>query len=58
MAEFFEMPQATPTMEFGTLGEWKVAEGTKLSPQDVIVTRSQPAFQSRSSVRRETTSPP
>jgi pyruvate dehydrogenase E2 component (dihydrolipoamide acetyltransferase) len=36
MAEFFEMPQATPTMEFGTLGEWKVAEGTKLSPQDVI----------------------
>lgn len=36
MAEFFEMPQATPTMEFGTLGEWKVTEGTQLSPQDVI----------------------
>lgn len=36
MAEFFEMPQATPTMEFGTLGEWKKSEGDKLSPQDVI----------------------
>ncbi len=36
MAEFFEMPQATPTMEFGTLAEWKKSEGDKLSPQDVI----------------------
>lgn len=36
MAEFFEMPQATPTMEFGTLAEWKKSEGDQLSPQDVI----------------------
>lgn len=36
MAEFLEMPQATPTMEVGTLAEWKVTEGTALNPQDVI----------------------
>lgn len=36
MAEFFEMPQASPTMEAGRIIAWRVAEGTKLSPQDVI----------------------
>ena len=36
MAEFFEMPQASPTMEFGTVLSWKKAEGDSLSPQDVL----------------------
>lgn len=36
MAEFFEMPQASPTMEAGRILEWKVEEGAKLAPQDVI----------------------
>ena len=36
MARFYEMPQASPTMEFGVLLSWKVAEGAKLAPQDVI----------------------
>ena len=36
MAEFFEMPQASPTMEAGRIIAWRVAEGDKLSPQDVI----------------------
>ena len=36
MAEFFEMPQASPTMEAGRIIAWRVEEGTKLSPQDVI----------------------
>ncbi|MEC8424792.1 MAG: biotin/lipoyl-containing protein, partial [Myxococcota bacterium] len=36
MAEFFEMPQASPTMEAGRIIAWRVEEGAKLSPQDVI----------------------
>ena len=36
MAEFFLMPQASPTMESGRLLEWRVSEGDKLNPQDVI----------------------
>ena len=36
MAEFFEMPQASPTMEVGTVLAWKKAEGDTLSPQDVL----------------------
>jgi pyruvate dehydrogenase E2 component (dihydrolipoamide acetyltransferase) len=36
VAEFFEMPQASPTMEAGRIIAWRVAEGDKLSPQDVI----------------------
>ena len=36
MAEFFEMPQASPTMETGTLLAWKKAEGDSLAPQDVL----------------------
>ena len=36
MAEFFEMPQASPTMEFGTVLTWKKAEGDALAPQDVL----------------------
>lgn len=36
MAEFFVMPQASPTMEAGTLLSWKKAEGSALVPQDVI----------------------
>lgn len=36
MAEFFVMPQASPTMEKGTLLAWKKAEGAVLGPQDVI----------------------
>ena len=36
MAEFFEMPQASPTMEAGRILSWKKAEGDSLAPQDVI----------------------
>ncbi len=36
MAQFHEMPQASPTMEVGTLVAWRKAEGDALSPQDVI----------------------
>jgi pyruvate dehydrogenase E2 component (dihydrolipoamide acetyltransferase) len=36
MAEFFLMPQASPTMEFGVLLKWRKAEGDRLAPQDVI----------------------
>ena len=36
MAEFFEMPQASPTMEAGRILSWKKAEGDALAPQDVI----------------------
>ena len=36
MAEFFVMPQASPTMEAGTLLAWKKPEGAALAPQDVI----------------------
>ncbi len=36
MAEFFEMPQASPTMEAGTILAWRKAEGDALAPQDVI----------------------
>ncbi len=36
MAEFFEMPQASPTMEVGTVLSWKKAEGDSLAPQDVL----------------------
>ena len=36
MAEFFLMPQASPTMEIGRLITWNVSEGDKLDPQDVI----------------------
>ena len=36
MAEFFEMPQASPTMEVGTVLSWKKAEGDALAPQDVL----------------------
>lgn len=36
MAEIFVMPQASPTMEVGTLLEWKKSEGDSLAPQDVL----------------------
>jgi len=36
MAQFFEMPQASPTMEAGTILSWKKKEGEALKPQDVI----------------------
>ena len=36
MAEFFEMPQASPTMEKGTVLCWKKGEGDTLEPQDVL----------------------
>ncbi len=36
MAEIFEMPQASPTMEKGTILAWHKSEGDALSPQDVI----------------------
>jgi len=36
MAEFFKMPQASPTMEVGRLLEWKVREGDELQPQGVL----------------------
>lgn len=36
MAELFKMPQATPTMEVGTISKWRKAEGEALKPQDVV----------------------
>ena len=36
MAEFFLMPQASPTMESGRVLSWLVKEGDKLNPQDVL----------------------
>ena len=36
MAEFFKMPQASPTMESGTLNVWRKAEGDALASQDVV----------------------
>ena len=36
MAQFFEMPQASPTMEVGTILSWRKAEGDALEPQDVL----------------------
>ena len=36
MAQFFEMPQASPTMEKGVLLSWLKSEGDTLSPQDAI----------------------
>ncbi len=36
MAQFFEMPQASPTMEKGLLLSWLKAEGDTLAPQDAI----------------------
>jgi pyruvate dehydrogenase E2 component (dihydrolipoamide acetyltransferase) len=36
MAEIFVMPQASPTMEVGTILAWRKAEGDSLQPQDVI----------------------
>ncbi len=36
MPSFFEMPQASPTMEKGRIVAWRKAEGDALVPQDVI----------------------
>jgi pyruvate dehydrogenase E2 component (dihydrolipoamide acetyltransferase) len=36
MAEFFVMPQATPTMEAGTIASWNKAEGDSLAVGDVL----------------------
>lgn len=36
MAEFYEMPAVSPTMEMGTLVEWKVKEGERFAPQTVM----------------------
>lgn len=36
MAEIFVMPQASPTMEVGTILSWMKAEGDSLQPQDAI----------------------
>ncbi|TNE91263.1 MAG: dihydrolipoamide succinyltransferase, partial [Deltaproteobacteria bacterium] len=36
MAEFYEMPAISPTMEMGTLVEWRVKEGESVSPQTVL----------------------
>lgn len=36
MAEFFLMPQASPTMEGGRVLSWLVGEGDKLNPQDAL----------------------
>lgn len=36
MAEFYEMPAVSPTMEMGTLVEWKVKEGESFAPQTVM----------------------
>jgi pyruvate dehydrogenase E2 component (dihydrolipoamide acetyltransferase) len=36
VAEFYEMPAISPTMEMGTLVEWRVAEGDSFAPQTVL----------------------
>ncbi|MCO4743860.1 MAG: 2-oxo acid dehydrogenase subunit E2 [Proteobacteria bacterium] len=36
MAEFYEMPAISPTMEMGTLVEWRVKEGEAFTPQTVL----------------------
>jgi pyruvate dehydrogenase E2 component (dihydrolipoamide acetyltransferase) len=36
MAQFFVMPQASPTMTVGVVGKWLVAEGANLSPSQAI----------------------
>ena len=36
MAEFYEMPAISPTMEMGTLVEWRVGEGESFKPQTVL----------------------
>ncbi|MFZ5475844.1 MAG: lipoyl domain-containing protein, partial [Myxococcota bacterium] len=36
MAEFFLMPQASPTMTVGVVSKWVAAEGAELQPQSVI----------------------
>ncbi len=36
MAEFYEMPSISPTMEVGTLVEWKIAEGQSFDSSAVV----------------------
>lgn len=36
MAQFYEMPAVSPTMELGTLVEWRVKEGESFKPQTVM----------------------
>ncbi len=36
MAEFFVLPQSSPTMEIGVLVRWRAEEGATLAPQDVL----------------------
>jgi pyruvate dehydrogenase E2 component (dihydrolipoamide acetyltransferase) len=36
VAEFFVMPQASPTMTVGVVAKWVAAEGAELAPQSVI----------------------
>ena len=36
MAEFYEMPAISPTMEMGTLVEWKIAEGQSFESAAVV----------------------
>jgi pyruvate dehydrogenase E2 component (dihydrolipoamide acetyltransferase) len=36
MAEFFLLPQATPTLTVGVIARWVAAEGATLAPQSVI----------------------
>jgi len=36
LANFYEMPSISPTMEVGTLIEWKLKEGDSFTPQTVI----------------------
>jgi len=36
MAQFFEMPQATPTMETGTIASWEKQPGDALAPGDIV----------------------
>jgi pyruvate dehydrogenase E2 component (dihydrolipoamide acetyltransferase) len=36
MAEFYEMPSVSPTMEVGTLVEWKIAEGASFESGTVV----------------------
>src|SRR5689334_1075817 len=36
MAQFYEMPAISPTMEVGTIVAWKLKEGDKFAPQTVV----------------------
>ncbi len=36
MAQFYEMPSISPTMELGTIVAWRIKEGEKYAPQSIM----------------------